>query len=487
MRRGWMFALVAVLGVGLVGCVDREGQKQAKRSQEIINDASVTVTTVAVKEQDLVESFEVTGAIVADNDSQVGAKIGGRVVAVYVKDGDTVTAGQTLALQDTSDVLPRIRQAQAGLNSARAQLKSALSDAEQGPVRSTASVRAAKAQLDQARAALEKVMKGARDEERRQARVQVQAARTNMETAKREMNRNDELLKAGAISESEAERSRNAYQSALSQYESALESERLLKNGARSEDIRAAQQQVKAAEENLRINRANQALDSQFGNRVDQARANVEANLESLTLAQQSLRDSKILAPFAGRVSGKPTAVGTFVGPGTPVVRIVSGDRVYFEGQVPEARLAEVRTGTNVAVNLQGGATLTGSVAAVNPLGSETGRLFRVRVTLDATATAAKPGMFAKGKIETDRIVGALVVPAESIVAEGDARSVFTVDGLTATKRKVRILREQGGLVQIDGLSAGNVVVVRGKEKLKTGAKVKIETARRTGAQGEGA
>jgi RND family efflux transporter MFP subunit len=465
---------LAVLGTG---CVNREAQQQAKKTQEILSDPSTLVEVQELKPETLLDEFEISGQMVAQMDAQVGAKIGARLVAVYVKDGDRVGAGQAIARQDGADINAQVRQAQSALSVARNQLTQSIAEKRQGPVRSQASVQASEARLQQARANLEKLRKGARDEEREQVKAQVAAARSNMETVKRDLARDEELFKQGAISQADVDRTRNQYQAALSQYEQSLENWRMMQNGSRSEDIAAAEQRVREAEEALKSDRAQKNLDVQYSLREDSAREQVIAAEEQLRIARNNQSESVIRSPFSGTIAGRPLQPGTYVAPGTPVARVVGSGGIYFEGEVPENKIGKLGEGSVVRVTTSGTGTadIMGKVLAVNPLGSETGRIFRVRVGLQDPPPTVRAGMFARGRIELERIEGATVVPTPAVLKEGNNNYVFIMDGTKAKKRTIKVLREQKGRSQIDGLPLGTKVIVRGQEKLAEGALVKLE------------
>ncbi len=469
-----VFALSALL---VTGCVNRDAQRQAARTQAALADKSIAVSVQPVRLESFIDEFQITGTLQTGLDTQVTAETPGRLIQVLVKEGERVQAGQVIARQDTDDAQTRVRQARSAVNAARSTYQQALADSNQAPVRSSAGVKAAEARVRQAQAALELLKKGAREEERKRARAAVDAARSNMETAKKEMERNEELLRQGAISQSIADQTRNAYQSALAGYEQALEGERILTNGARAEEISQAEQQLRAAQEDLRIAKSNQQLDTTFKMRVDQAQANVESAEEQLQLALNAVSQAVIRAPFSGAVQGRPIQAGTFLGPGTPVLRLVSLDGIYFEGEVPEANLEKVQPGNKIRLTVSATPNVTyeGTVVAYNPLGAEAGRIFKVRASLDTTSELLKPGMFARASVEAGRTAKATTVPVNALVRSGRETFVFVAEGDKAVRKAVKVVIEQRGLAQVEGVTEGQQVVVRGQDKLTDGAAIKVE------------
>ncbi|MBV6459009.1 MAG: Multidrug resistance protein MdtA [Fimbriimonadaceae bacterium] len=471
-----LVALV-ILGCSLTGCVDRASQQQAKRTEELLTETVKPVVVADVTTQRLQETLTVSGAIQTADDSMVGAKVGGRLVSVFVRDGDPVRAGQVIARQETSDASARLQQANAEARAARSAYQQALQNYQVGPAKSRSAIKSAEAQLRSARAQLDKVRRGAREEERAQARASVDAAKANLQAAKSDLDRSRALYAEGAISKQQLEAAENRHATALSQYENALQSWNMMDRGARAEDIVAAEQQVRVAEEALRMAQENQRLDPVLKQQVDAARANLEAAQAGVRLAQQSVGDATIRSPFTGRISGKPTQVGTYIAPGTPVARIVGIEGVYFEGEVPESQIQLIVPGREVEVVIEAlnNLSVPGSVVAVNPLGQDVGRIFRVRVRLMGETSAIKPGMFGTGKIVLRTVPDAVVVPQRAIVTQGAERSVFVVVGDTAKKKVVKVGLSNGEYVQVSEVTLGEKVVVQGQSQLIDGTKVKIE------------
>lgn len=467
--------LLLILALG--GCVDREAQRQGERTKEIIGDKTVRVSVITAKETTVSEDLEITGEVQTSSDTTVGAKIAGRLVAVYVQDGDFVRQGQVIAQQETGTLMAQMRQAQGQLSAAQAQLAQAISNKRFGPQRSLSAVKTAEAQLRSARAQLAKAQSGARGEEVRQAEIQVDAAKSNLETARKERDRQLALYKEGAASLQRYEVAENQFQQALSQYEIAIENLRLRRSQTRPEDIDSAREAVRQAEEAVRNAKIAQSLDVNLDEQVAAARAQVSTAMASVDLARQNLADATIRSPFTGRVSGKPAQVGTMAAPGTPIVRLIGEQGIYFEGEVPESQVAEITPGRAVAIRLDalGSIGFSGRVVAVSPMGESVGRLFKVRIQFEQSDPAIKPGMFARGVIKLRTIEHAILVPSLAMITDGDSHYVFVLEGNKAKRRPVVKGIERGQEVQVSNVNAGDQVVVQGQFQLKDGAPAMVE------------
>ena len=89
-------------------------------------------------------------------------------------------------------------------------------------------------------------------------------------------------------------------------------------------------------------------------------------------------------------------------------------------------------------------------------------RNFDVMVTLTGTDPRLRSGMSASARIELDRIEGALMVPATSVLSEQGAHFVFVVDGGSLQRRAVKIQRHGRERIALEsGVSEGERVTVR--------------------------
>ena len=462
-----------------IGCVNREAQAQNKRTEKIVKDATRPVRVFEVVSRTVSETLEITGQLATSDDVTIGAKGPGRLVSVLVGDGDAVRAGQVLATQDTTDALSRIRQAQAQVDAARASLNQAATSAKVGPSRSAAGLKSAEAGLRQARVQVEKLRNGSRPEEIAQAEANEAAARSNMDTAAKEFERARELFEAGAVSRQRLDQAQNQFQTAKAQHDAATLAARLVRQGPRAEDIAAAGELVRQAEEAVRSAQSQRRLDPVLDQQVAAARANLDAAVAGLQIQKQALLDAQIRSPLSGRVSGRPAQPGTYLAPGSPVMRLVGAAGVYFEGEVPESGVQAVPPGREVVVRIDALADLEvkGRVEAVNPQGDSVGRLFKARILLLGDTAGAKPGMFARGTIAVRTSSNATVVPASAILREGEGAFVFVVSGDTARKVRVTPGLRQGDLQEVDGVQVGDKVVAAGQTQLADGNKVLIEKA----------
>ena len=477
MKQSFYAVSLAVAALALAGCVDRDAQAQAERTKAIVTDTTVPVQVTMASQADVPVELELTGSLQTDDDVTISAKLGGRLTEVTVREGDAVRAGQIIARQETDDARTALRQAQANTASARTALAQARTQASITPEQTSAAVRRSEAALQQAKINLQKLLNGAREEEKRQAKASVDQAKSEMDTAEKALDRAKRLHAEGAIAEQSLEEAQNRFQTARALYTGSLEAYNLVLDASRPEDIEAAREQVRQAEAQLAADQASKRLDQNLEYQVDAAEAGLNAAIEAENLARLALEDLVIRAPQSGKVSGMPLKAGTFVAPGTPIARLIGVTGVFYEAEVPEKDVAKLVIGMPVAVVVDalGGARLTGQVSTIDPLASDLGRLYGVRVSLEENLGSLKPGMFAEGTVTLSVERGVTLVPNNALLRDGEAVSVYVVEGDTAVQKSVVVRMTAGSMTVVEGLSPGEQVVTAGKSDLIDGSTVRIE------------
>ena len=471
------YPLIALSAFALIGCVDRAAQQQAKQTEEIVKDPTTAVEVMNVSSVTVADTLAITGTIETSDDVTVTALVGGAVIAVYVHDGDPVSVGQVIAKLDDESFRASVSQARAQANAAKSALDQAKADAEVGPLRSAAKVTASEARLSQAKSRLQKLLNGARPEEKSQAQAMVDKTKSDLATAKLSLERANRLYDEGAISKASLEQSQNSYNAAVSAHSSALEAQRLVDQASRKEDIDAAEQDVRAAEQQLAIDKADQRLDLLYKQRVESAESNWRAAQESLKLAEIALENTVIRSPFNGRLSGKPVQIGTYLPPGAPFARIVGVGGAYFEAEIPESQVKELKVGDPVTVTIDAVAdtAVDGTLSTISLQATGAGRLFLARIDLEQIPSGLRAGMFARGEITIGERSGVHLLPSEAVVRDAGKTYVFLLSDDKAVRKQVEIGLSQNGSTEITGLSDGDTVIVKGQATLADGSPVKLE------------
>lgn len=203
--------------------------------------------------------------------------------------------------------------------------------------------------------------------------------------------------------------------------------------------------------------------------RVDSARA---------MLAQQELRlkNSHVLAPDAGIISQRNATVGSVVGMGTELFRLIRQGRLEWRAEVTATELGRVKPGTRAVVTTASGSRVDGRVRMVAPTVDPQTRLALVYVDLvGGTTQGVKAGMYARGEFELGS-TGALTVPQQAVVARDGFTYVFEVGADKKVRQlKIEVGRRVGEQVEVlSGLKADVTIAVAGAGFLNDGDVVRV-------------
>jgi HlyD family secretion protein len=358
-----------------------------------------------------------TGEVVPVQHVSLAFKLGGRVAAVPVHEGDNVKQGAVLARLDDSIAQKQIAQAQAGLATAQAQL--AQSDAQVqlaqkefdqlkagGTVADLASAQAA---LSAAQASYAHVKQGPTADELGQLKANLDSAAAARDQAQAAYDR------AGGQSNPfitltreslQLQQTTNAYNAALAAY-----------NDARSHptaaDLAGAYAQIQQAQDALaRLSPTQQALDvaqaqvdaAQAARAVAQTQAN--SAQAALDLANAQLADYVLVAPFDGTLAGKSIEIGQVVQPGAPAFDLGNLDDLQVETtDLAEVDITQVSVGQAVNITFDGlaGKTFSGKVISIAPEANDHrgDQVYKVTIDLpDAATSGVRWGMTANVSIQ---------------------------------------------------------------------------------------
>jgi membrane fusion protein (multidrug efflux system) len=188
-------------------------------------------------------------------------------------------------------------------------------------------------------------------------------------------------------------------------------------------------------------------------------------------LMEARLERTVIRAPIDGILESREIEVGTMVGVGTPVARIVDVDLVKITAGVPERYAAEVRSGADAVVTFdvlseeEFPGTMSFVGAAVNPRN----RTFPVELVLPNPGGFIKPEMVAD--VALVRVVheDVIVVPQEAMVRTEEGYVVFVVEeeaGLSMARSRMVELgaTQENHVIILSGLMAGDRLIVVGQQ-----------------------
>lgn len=211
----------------------------------------------------------------------------------------------------------------------------------------------------------------------------------------------------------------------------------------------------------------------------EQAKGAVEQAQGAVEAASSVARESRVVAPFAGRVSQKLVDPGDLAAPGRPLVILESKTGRRLVVSVPES----VATSSGLAVgrrmpltidSLPALTQLTGKVVEMSPGTDPASHTFTAKLEIEGASVPT--GFTGRAVLESGRR-NAVVVPAAAVVAQGGMRLVVVKDESgKARSRAVTVGASDGGVVEIlSGLSGGETVLVGLGSIPPDGAEVRAE------------
>jgi RND family efflux transporter MFP subunit len=212
---------------------------------------------------------------------------------------------------------------------------------------------------------------------------------------------------------------------------------------------------------------------SQYMTAEQTANARIAASQATLAAQQLRLKYTQVVAPDSGVISARTATVGSVVGVGTELFRMIRQGRLEWRAEVIAADLSRLKPGTRAKVKAANGAELTGKVRMIAPTIDPQTRSALVYVDLPTAMGANAPfkaGMFASGEFELGAS-DAMTVPQQAVVLRDGFSYVFRLnaDG-RVSQLKVQTGRRLADRIEVlDGVKADAMVVVGGAGFLNDG------------------
>ena len=356
---------------------------------------------VTIERGDIARSVVARGKIEPLSKVEVQSKAHGIIMFLLADVGDSVTNGQVLAELDKEDLQAQVRQAKATVDAEEANLHAAIAD---------------------------------------EAKARIEAANPELEFARRDFVRAQELFKQKIASQQQ------------------------LDDASRAHEVAKNRQQLL------------DATVQTAGAQVEQARARVAAAKAAHDRAEETLRYATIRAPFSGVVLSRPTEVGDAVSSilnmgsaATLIMTLGDMSSVYIKGEVDEADIGKAECGQRVRTKVESfpNESFEGVVKRVAPMGKELNNVttFEVRVSILNPQGRLRVNMTANAEIVLEEHKNALLVPETALVYDKDKKvsvqrlAPETSQGWRKTPVKTGISNGQRTEV-LEGLKEGDKLVL---------------------------
>ncbi len=459
MKRGRPLCLLLLLAVILTLSACTGGPSvQSSAGQTGPRAVSVEVATVGTGNISQVLSY--SGNLQPKQSVTLTALESGRVESVPVKIGEAVKAGDTLVVLEKDALTVQLKQAQAGLETAKIKL-----DQMSQPPRAEELI-ADEAEVTSAQAALDSATDVSAEK-----RTVSAANMENAEVALKQAQANyDQVASSANVSMLPQSA---ALQQATINYQSAVASYKLDVNPTEATlaPLRSAlaQAEYKLALLKKPYEESDFAL----------ARVSVEDAQAAVDQAQLNLDNTVVRAPFDGTVADVTAVKGSLATQQSGLVQLISNDEeVLFD--VEESRIGLIQNGQAAALRV---ATYPNKdfpalVTTVAPSADSQSHTFTVRVTPQDDKNLLRSGMYAAVSILAQEKKNVLLCPQSALVDEGDHKAVYVVKDGTAERRTVSVGLTGDDQVQVlSGLAQGEQVVTAGQTDLADKVQVSIVSA----------
>jgi membrane fusion protein (multidrug efflux system) len=209
---------------------------------------------------------------------------------------------------------------------------------------------------------------------------------------------------------------------------------------------------------------------------IDEARSNLVSARSALAIARANLDKSTVRSSYRGIVSRKYVERAEFVGPGTRLYDVIDYRTIIVEAQLAESEVATVTVGATVEVDIDAlDKRFEGKVDTIIPTADAVSKTFTLRVEIDNPELEILVGMSAVVRIAARQYDDVLAVPQGAVLEGREGRTVFVAEGETARERRVRLgARQADRVVLLQGVSAGESLVVMGQRDLVDGQNIRI-------------
>lgn len=356
----------SLVAFALAGCKGADTKAAATNPSMLVGPENIAV----VKAQEIRSGPAISGNITPEEQASVRAEVGGAVLQTMVEAGRPVARGTVLARIDDAT----LREQSLAAHSA------------------------------------------------------VATAQNSAEIAKRQVDRSEALLKAGAIAERDIEMARNQYTVAQAQLA------------------------------NARAQAAN---------------------------ADKQLSKATVVAPFSGIVSARTVSAGDVVQPGGALFTIVNPATMRLEASVPANELAAVRLGMPVdfVVNGYPNRHFTGRITNINPVADPATRQVRIIASIPNAGNVLVGGLFADGHVASE-VRTAPVLPISAVDERSLKPFVMRIKNGLVQKAEVELGVRDGATETVEvraGVQPGDTILLGAARGISEKTPVKVSAASDTG------
>ncbi|MCX7913518.1 MAG: efflux RND transporter periplasmic adaptor subunit [Thermodesulfovibrionales bacterium] len=224
--------------------------------------------------------------------------------------------------------------------------------------------------------------------------------------------------------------------------------------------------------------------------RLSLSEAEVEKAKASLFLAKQRLFKTKIYSPIDGFIKEKRTSIGNYVRNGSNLFVLIRNNPLKLNFSISEKDIGKIKKGQDVTFRVDAfqNREFKGKVNTIYPSLDEKTRTLQIEALTPNSDGLLKPGLFAKVILFTGDAREVVLIPAISLIYEGDRVTAYVVQDAIAKSRNLKIGQQhkiktkvndtESKITEyvevIEGITEGEMIVTIGQQNLSENVKVKI-------------
>jgi membrane fusion protein (multidrug efflux system) len=196
-----------------------------------------------------------------------------------------------------------------------------------------------------------------------------------------------------------------------------------------------------------------------------------------LASAQKQLDNATIRAPFVGIVSERAVHTGDVVQVGGALYSVVQPGKLRLEGSVPADQIGRLKVGTTVEFSVRGfDRRFSGRIERINPVVEPSTRQVKIYVEIPNTDRTLVAGLFAEGRVATERKT-AIAAPIAAIDDAGTGPRVHKIkDGRVSLVPVTLGVRDEAAeqVELASGVAAGDTLLLGSAQGVTAGARVRV-------------
>lgn len=218
----------------------------------------------------------------------------------------------------------------------------------------------------------------------------------------------------------------------------------------------------------------------------DTAKASRDSNAARVNALRAQLSDRVVTAPFSGVLGLRQVSVGALVTPGTVITTLDDVSSIRFDFPIAEVNLSALKVGDEIIAHSVAfpDREFRGTVKSLDSRIDPVTRSILVRAEIPNPDGLLRGGMLLTAQVlQPDRQT--LVIPEIALIQVGLESSVFRVkpDDIVEQVTVKLGARRRGEVEVVDGVKAGDRIVIEGTVRLRDGSQIVDDSAKATPAE----